>query len=665
MEIPSSAIYLAILLVFTVLTALAGGRRRHKLNLPPGPRPWPVIGNLNHIGRRPYRSLAALSQNSSSKPMTSFVSRPKTASGMFTTYNCSDITWSPYGPYWRQARRICFMELFTPKRLDSHQYIRVEEVRCLLRDLFRSAETPVLLKDHLFTMNLNIMSRMVLGRKYTQEQSLSSGAPAAIVPQKEFKEMIEELMLLNSVINVGDLIPWLNFLDLQGYVKRMKMLSKRFDRFLEHVLVEHNERRRREGKAFVSSNMVDVLLELADDHSLEVKLERHCLKAFILDMLVGGTDIPTMTIERAIAEILKRPETFDMATEELDRVIGRGRWVEEEDVHRLPYIEAIVKESMRMHPVAPLLIPRLSREHTTVDGYDIPAGTGVLVNMWAIGRDPAVWDDPEEFRPERFLGSPIDVQGHHFELLPSGAGRRMCPGKAFVSSNMVDVLLVLADDPNLEVKLERHCLKAFILDMLVGGTDTSTMTIERAISEILKRPETFDMATAELDRVIGRGRWVEEEDVHSLPYIEAIAKETMRMHPVAPLLVPRLSREHTTVDGYDIPAGTGVLVNVWAIGRDPAVWDAPEEFRPERFVGSPIDVKGHHFELLPFGAVGGCAPLVHLSLANLLHGFKWRLPPGMTAEELNMDEMIGVTAPRKVPLQAVVKPKFPAHLYGA
>ncbi|RRT52089.1 hypothetical protein B296_00029379 [Ensete ventricosum] len=139
-------------------------------------------------------------------------------------------------------------------------------------------------------------------------------------------------------------------------------------------------------------------------------------------------------------------------------------------------------------------------------------------------------------------------------------------------------------------------------DMFTGGTNTSTMTIEWAISEILKRPETFDKATEELDRVIGRGRWVEEEDVHHLPYIEAIVKETMRIHPAAPLLVPRLSREHTTVDGYDIPVGTQVLVNVWAIGRDPAVWDTPEEFRPERFVGSPIDVKGHHFELLPFGA---------------------------------------------------------------
>ncbi|RWW10531.1 hypothetical protein GW17_00025925 [Ensete ventricosum] len=307
MEIPTSVIYVAIVLVFTLLRVLAGGLRHHKLNLPPGPKPWPVIGNLNLIGPLPHRSLTALSQKhgplmhlrfgsfpvvvGSSVDMAkfflkthdlSFASRPKTAGGKYTAYNYSNIIWSSYGPYWRQARRICIMELFTPKRLDSYQYIRVEEVRSLVRDLFRSGETPVLINDHMYTISLNIMSRMVLGRNYMQEQSLSSGAPAAIVLQEEFKEMIDELSLLNGVINVGDLIPWLNFLDLQGYVKRMKMVGKRFDRFLEHVLDEHNERRRREGKAFVPRDMVDVLLELADDHSLEVKLERQCLKAFTL-----------------------------------------------------------------------------------------------------------------------------------------------------------------------------------------------------------------------------------------------------------------------------------------------------------------------------------------------------------------------------------------------
>jgi cytochrome P450 len=195
--------------------------------------------------------------------------------------------------------------------------------------------------------------------------------------------------------------------------------------------------------------------------------------------------------------------------------------------------------------------------------------------------------------------------------------------------------------------------------------------VEWAISELLKKPEVIAKATEELDRVIGRGRWVTEKDMPSLPYVDAIVKETMRLHPVAPLLVPRLAREDTTVAGYDIPTGTRVLVSVWSIGRDPELWDAPEEFMPERFLGSKLDVKGQDYELLPFGSGRRMCPgyslglkVIQVSLANLLHGFTWSLPGGMTKEELSMEEIFGLSTPRKFPLEAVVEPKLPAHLYS-
>ncbi|XP_064982034.1 trimethyltridecatetraene synthase-like [Musa acuminata AAA Group] len=509
MDVLSWSICLCMILVSVLLMAVVG--RRRKLNLPPGPRPWPIIGNLNLIGSLPHRSLHALSQKYGplmylrfgSFPVVvgssvetarfflkthdiCFVSRPKTAAGKYTTYNYSDITWSPYGAYWRQARKMCLLELFSAKRLESYEYIRVEEVRALLQGLFESTGAPVLLKDHLSTVSLNVICRMVLGKKY-----LDRSEAAAIVSPEEFKQMLDELFLLNGVMNIGDSIPWLDFLDLHGYIRRMKKLSKRFDRFLEHVLDEHNQRRRREGDEFVARDMVDVLLQLADDPNLDVKLERHGVKAFTQDLIAGGTESSAVTVEWAISELLKHPEVLEKATEELDRVVGRERWVEEKEVHRLPYVEAIVKETMRMHPVAPMLVPRLSREHTTFDGYDIPAGTRVLVNVWTIGRDPSIWDAPEEFRPERFLGSPIDVKGHDFQLLPFGAGRRMCPG--------------------------------------------------------------------------------------------------------------------------------------YSLGLK----------------------------------------VIQLSLANLLHGFKWRLPPGTKAEDLSMEEIFGLSTTRKVPLQAVAEPKLPAHLYTA
>ncbi|KAK7294456.1 hypothetical protein RJT34_17345 [Clitoria ternatea] len=443
MAIELFATWLATLAVILLLSRRVFRRR---YNLPPGPKPWPIIGNLDLIGPLPHKSLHNLSQKYGpimhiwfgSSPVVvgssvhmakaflkthdaSLAGRPKFSAGKYTTYNYSNITWSQYGPYWRQARRMCLMELFSAKRLEEYEYIRKQELRALLSDLFKTSNKKVLLKDHLSTLSLNVISRMVLGKKYLEETENS------VISPDEFKKMLDELFLLNGVLNIGDFIPWIHFLDFQGYVKRMKALNKKFDRFMEHVLDEHIERKK-SVKDYVVKDMIDVLLQLAEDPTLEVKLERHGVKGFTQDLIAGGTESSAVTVEWAISELLRKPEIFKKATEELDRVIGRERWVEEKDIVNLPYINAIVKEVMRLHPVAPMLVPRLAREDCNVDGYDIPKGTQVLVSVWTIGRDPSVWDNPMDFQPERFLGKEIDVKGHDYELLPFGAGRRMCPG---------------------------------------------------------------------------------------------------------------------------------------------------------------------------------------------------------------------------------------------
>ena len=298
METPTWPSLTLAWLATIALLLLSHYLRRRKVNLPPGPKPWPIIGNLNLIGSLPHRSIHELSQKygpimqlrfgsfpvvvGSSVEMAkaflkthdvTFASRPKIAAGKYTTYNYSDITWSPYGPYWRQARRMCLMELFSAKRLESYEYIRTEEMNACLRDLYESSNEVVLLKDNLTTVSLNVISRMVLGKKYTDETVDS------IVSPDEFKKMLDELFLLSGVLNIGDSIPWIDFLDLQGYIKRMKALSKKFDRFLEHVLDEHIERMKGV-KDYVAKDMVDVLLQFAEDPSLDVKLERHGIKAF-------------------------------------------------------------------------------------------------------------------------------------------------------------------------------------------------------------------------------------------------------------------------------------------------------------------------------------------------------------------------------------------------
>ncbi|KAL1814326.1 hypothetical protein DCAR_0518463 [Daucus carota subsp. sativus] len=457
-----AALLLAALSFFLVLAYL----HRRKINSPPGPKPWPIIGNLNLIGPLPHRTIHQLSKKygpimqvrfgsfpvviASSVEMAkiflinmdaNFSGRPKTASGKYTTYNYSDITWSPYGAYWRQARKWCVTELFSKKRIQSYEYIRQEETKALLKELHAASGTNVVIKDYLAKVSLNVISRMVLGKKYSDDNEEEE---SGIVSSKEFTDMIEELFYLNGVLNIGDSIPWIDFLDLQGYVKRMKILSFKFDRFLEHVLDEHNERRKNEGQDFVAKDMVDVLLQLADDPNLEVKIQRHGVKAFTQDLLAGGTESSAVTVEWAISELLRKPEILEKATEELNRVIGTSRWVEEDDMRNLPYIQAIVKETMRLHPVAPLLAPREARQDCKIGEYDIVKGTRILVSVWSIGRDPALWEEPNEFVPERFIGKNIDVIGTDFELLPFGAGRRMCPGYALgmkvIESSLANLL---------------------------------------------------------------------------------------------------------------------------------------------------------------------------------------------------------------------------------
>ncbi|KAL4284376.1 hypothetical protein GQ457_16G002390 [Hibiscus cannabinus] len=444
---------IALLSSLAILFRISIARRCRQLKFAPGPRPWPIIGNLNLIGSLPHRSLHKLSQRygplmhlkfgsypvviASSAEMAKeflkkhdqiFASRPETAAGKYVTYNYSDMLFAPYGPHWRQARKIYLKELFSLKRLESFEFIRVEEMRGLVSRLYGLSGKPVLLREQLLYFTLCIMSRMVLGKRHFGLSGDGQLGSNSILTAREFQEMIDEVLLLNGVFHIGDWIPWLEFLDLQGYLKRMKALKKKLDRFLDHVFDEHKRRKEELRKDFVPENMVDLLLQLAEDPDLDVKLSYDALRGLTLDLMAGGTDTAAITVEWAISELVKQPQLIRQATEELDKVVGRERWVEEKDIPHLPYLDAIIKETLRKYPVAPLLAPHLAMEDCNVAGYDIRKGTRVFVNAWSIGRNPSPWEQSEEFRPERFLGRNIDVKGQNFELLPFGSGRRMCPG---------------------------------------------------------------------------------------------------------------------------------------------------------------------------------------------------------------------------------------------
>lgn len=204
-----------------------------------------------------------------------------------------------------------------------------------------------------------------------------------------------------------------------------------------------------------------------------------------------------------------------------------------------------------------------------------------------------------------------------------------------------------------------------VQEMFFAGSETTSISIEWGFAELLRSPRVFKKLREELDRVVGVNRRVEEKDVENLPYLQAVVKESLRLHPALPLLLPRNTMEDVEYMGYTIPKGTQVLVNAWGIGRDAEIWKDPLEFNPDRFLNSNVEYKGQHFELIPFGSgrricVG--FPLahrvVHLAIATLVHVFDWELMPGMKPEDIDREERLGLTLRKKNPLYVIPKKRL-------
>lgn len=281
-------------------------RRPTKLNLPPGPKPLPIIGSLNLMGTLPdhlsfhelskkYGDIMRLKLGSKNVVIASsvemakvilktmdanFADRPNIWAGKYISYNYSGISLSPYGPYWRQARKMCTTELFSAKKLESYEYIRSEEMKLLLKVVHKSSGEEIGLKDLLITLTLNVLSRMMLGKNYF-DKSEARG--------EEFRDTLHEMTLLSILLIVGDnWITWMNCMDLQGHVKRVKAVGKKMDSFLEHVLNDHEAKRKADAENFVPSDIVDVLLQNVDDPSLDVVLQRNGVKAIIQVYIINN-----------------------------------------------------------------------------------------------------------------------------------------------------------------------------------------------------------------------------------------------------------------------------------------------------------------------------------------------------------------------------------------
>ncbi|BBN12670.1 protein MpCYP829F4 [Marchantia polymorpha subsp. ruderalis] len=437
---------IVILVGMLILKSVLG----NKLRLPPGPRGLPMIGHLHLLGTAPHQTLLAMSQKHGHIIRLNFgvyptvvvsspdlarevlktqdqhlASRPTFESGKILAYDNQSTSLRPYGDKWRMMRKIMSTELLSGKRIEQSQKIRTEELRNTVEDILSDGHNGQLvdIDAKLTALVLNQTTRFNFRRRYygTKRTDVAEGAEA-------FQDLVK-VIGGTSFFFPGEFFPFLKFLDLGGVEKKMRKLAHQADVFYSSILASH---RNPDGsyipKDSVDMDFVDVLLAFQRDNTNEFFISDDQIKASIQDVIIASSSTSSASMIWGLAELMRNPGVLKKAQQELDEVVGRERVVEEADLARLPYLRAMVKETFRLHPVLPLLLPHQSDVDVKIGGYDIPAGTRVMVNTYAIGRDPSIWKSALDFTPERFLGSSIDVKGQNFELLPFGAGRRMCVG---------------------------------------------------------------------------------------------------------------------------------------------------------------------------------------------------------------------------------------------
>ncbi|KAL6885529.1 hypothetical protein ACP4OV_010308 [Aristida adscensionis] len=470
----AAALVAAIIAVVGTWLLLWSSSRRRRRRLPPSPARLPVIGHL-HLLRPPvHRTLAELAGRvgplmhlrlgstpcvvASTADMAaelirgheaSISERPVTAVARQFAYGSSGFAFAPYSPHWRFMKRLCMAELLGPRTVEHLRPIRRAGLLALLRAVLQhsSSSPPVDLTRELIRLSNTSIIRMV-----------ASTAPGSVAD--EAQELVKAVAELVGAFNVSDYIAACRGWDLQGLGRRAADVHRRFDALLEEMIRHKEDAReaarrettpeaaaKKQGAGAGKQDLLDILLDKAEDKAAEVNLTRDNIKAFIIDVVTAGSDTSAAMVEWMLAELLNHPEALRKVQEEIDRVVGGGRIAGEADLASLPYLQAAYKETLRLHPAAPIAHRQASEEMQLAGGFTVPAQAAVFINVWAIGRDPGFWEEPLAFRPERFMAGGaaegLDPRGQNFHFMPFGSGRRGCPGMGLALQSVPAVLAAL------------------------------------------------------------------------------------------------------------------------------------------------------------------------------------------------------------------------------
>ncbi|XP_062214899.1 9-beta-pimara-7,15-diene oxidase-like [Phragmites australis] len=457
------ALILSLLVILASSLGLRSRAKSKKKRRPPGPWGLPFVGSIHHLlTSQPQAALRGLAEKhgpvmylrlgqvdtvvvSSAAAAQevlrvndlNFASRPSLLGAEIICYGNLDVAFAPYGAYWRALRKLCALELLSACKVRRFAPIRDSETMSLVREvLCRSGSSggePVNLGDLLVSCASSITGIAAFGDRCSGEL------------MEQFLSAISVLISDISGFCVSDLFPSLRLVDVvTGTKRRLRRAHRQLDGVLDKIIAEC-EARRKERKAKNTGgedDLLSVMLRIRDEGEFEFPFNTTNIKAIILDLFTGGTETVSSTAEWVMAELMKNPDAMAKAQTEVWHAFKNTSPCDHgSQMDELHYTRMVIKETLRLHPPLPLLLPRLCRETCDVGAFEVAKGSRVIVNSWAIARSPEYWDDAEEFKPERFENSTADYKGTQFEYLPFGHGRRICPGFGF---GMASLELIVA-----------------------------------------------------------------------------------------------------------------------------------------------------------------------------------------------------------------------------